>query len=373
LYSLGCVMYEMLTGEPPFTADIPLAVTLKQVQEMPSTVTTLRSDVPKDVSELVIKLLAKQPRLRYQNATQLIQAIERIQAPAADSSRTTLFNMARSTFAAKRSIVIPAVIGVCVLASVVGVTLIGNGLATPDAAVSPTASVDATASVVVTSATLARPTSEPPAQVVPTAAPSPTPSAVLTVTNDTVNVRAGPNTRYDKLGELKRDQLLKVVGKSEDSEWLQIEFASAEGNKAWVKIQDGQTKLVQPNDAAKTALVIIVPTLPPQPVPASVCPKPGAALITFPQQGQTVRQELVVYGATSLPERGYAKVEIFKDNKWAFVNRINENRSIGSELGRIRAPEFSSLNSGVLRVRLVTVDHLGQEIATCQVSVVVNN
>ncbi len=372
LYSLGCVMYEMLTGEPPFTAEVPLAVTLKQVQEMPSTVTEMRSDVPQGVSELVLKLLAKQPRLRVQNAAQLIQAIERIQNPVADSSRTTLFNMARAQFAAKRSIIVPVVIGLCVLASVVGVALIGTAPGASETAATPTASTGTSAPVVPPAAT-ARPTQAPRTEVAPTVAPSPTPNPQLTVTNETANVRAGPSTRYDKLGEVKQGQLINVIGKSEDGEWLQIEFASVAGGKAWVKLQDGPNELVQPNDAAKAAQVVVVPTLPPEPVPAALCPNPAAALITFPLQGQTVRQELVVYGAADVPERGYGKVEIFKDGRWAFVSEFRDDRSYGSELGRIRAPEFSSLNSGVLRMRVVTVDRLGQEIAKCQVSVIVSN
>jgi hypothetical protein len=193
------------------------------------------------------------------------------------------------------------------------------------------------------------------------------------VTNEIANVRAGPSMRYDKVGELKKDEVVTVTGRSEDGEWLQIAFADGAGGRAWVKIQVGETKLVEPNEAAKTALVVVVPTLPAQALPAAQCISPNAALITSPQQGQTLRQELVVLGAADIPELGYGKVEIFKGGNWAFVSRFEQDRRLGSELGRIRPPEFRSLNSGVLRVRVVTVDRLGQEIASCQVSVIVTN
>ena len=372
LYSLGCVMYEMLTGDPPFTAEVPLAVTLKQVQEMPSTITTLRGDVPLRVSELVLKLLAKQPRLRFQNATQLNQAIDRIQNSAADSSRTTLFNMARATLVAKRSIVIPVIIGLCVLASVGGVALIGAAPGASENATTPTAGLGTTLPAVVTPAASVRPTLAPRTEVAPTAAPSPTPSALLTVTFVTANVRAGPDRAYDIVGEVKRGQLLTVTGKNDNGEWLQIEFAAAPGGRAWVKIQDGTNQLVQPNAAANAAPVVTAPAPPPLVLVAASCPSPNVALITFPQQGQTISRELIVLGAADVPESGYGKVEIFKDGRWAFVNEFRQDRGYGSELGRIRPPEFSSLNAGPLRVRVVTVDRLGQEVARCQVSVVVN-
>jgi hypothetical protein len=352
---------------------VPLAVTLKQVQEMPNTVTSLRSDVPDGVSELVLKLLAKQPRLRYQNAAQLIAAIDRLQNRRADSSRTTLFDFARAQFVGKRSSVALGIIAVCTVLVGVLALLIAPGLGASETAATPTPGQLPVATTTLVDPVIAPPKPSPTSAPRPTIPPSPTPPPQLIVTNEIANVRAGPSMRYDKVGELKKDEVVTVTGRSEDGEWLQIAFADGAGGRAWVKIQVGETKLVEPNEAAKTALVVVVPTLPAQALPAAQCTSPSAAYISFPQHGQTVRRELVVYGAADVPDSGYGKVEIFKNGGWAFVSEFRLDRSIGSELGRIRPPEFSSLNSGVLLLRVVTVDREGQEIASCQVSVIVSN
>jgi uncharacterized protein YraI len=191
------------------------------------------------------------------------------------------------------------------------------------------------------------------------------------VTNDIVNVRSGPDKLYPRLGEVKKDQVINVVGRNEDGSWLQIEFTSATDGKAWVAVRDGDTQLVQPNAAAKSVLVVVVP--PPAPS-FETCTNPNAALITSPRQGQTISGELVVYGTADIPETGYGKVEVLKSGGgWDFVSEFRQDRLSVSELGRILPAEFSSLNSGVLRIRVVTVDRLGQEIAKCQISVVIRN
>ncbi|GAA4252115.1 hypothetical protein GCM10022255_047360 [Dactylosporangium darangshiense] len=61
LYALGCVLYAMLTGGPPFTGDNPMAVLHRHLHEPPAPPRTLRLDVPADLDRLVVDLLAKNP------------------------------------------------------------------------------------------------------------------------------------------------------------------------------------------------------------------------------------------------------------------------------------------------------------------------
>jgi serine/threonine-protein kinase len=73
LYSLGVVMYEMLTGRVPFDADTPVSVALKQVQEEPVDPITYNPDIPISVNRIILKAMQKDPNLRYQNATEMIK------------------------------------------------------------------------------------------------------------------------------------------------------------------------------------------------------------------------------------------------------------------------------------------------------------
>jgi serine/threonine protein kinase len=75
LYSLGIVLYEMLTGKPPFDADTPLAILMKHVNEplpMPPTTGVV---IPEAFERILLKVLSKNPDDRYQTAVEMAQAI----------------------------------------------------------------------------------------------------------------------------------------------------------------------------------------------------------------------------------------------------------------------------------------------------------
>ncbi len=76
LYSLGVVLYEMLTGHVPFDADTPLAILLKHVNETLPLPHTLNPDIPEAFEHLLLKALSKQPADRYQTAREMSVAIQ---------------------------------------------------------------------------------------------------------------------------------------------------------------------------------------------------------------------------------------------------------------------------------------------------------
>jgi serine/threonine-protein kinase len=75
LYSLGCVFYEMLAGEPPFTGKMAFVVLKKTMTETPVPITTIRESVPPDVDAALSRLLAKAPADRYADAGKLVGAL----------------------------------------------------------------------------------------------------------------------------------------------------------------------------------------------------------------------------------------------------------------------------------------------------------
>jgi len=72
LYSLGVVMYEMLTGKVPFDADTPVSVALKHMQEEAKEPIELNPEIPTAVNQIVVKAMQKEPTARYQNATEML-------------------------------------------------------------------------------------------------------------------------------------------------------------------------------------------------------------------------------------------------------------------------------------------------------------
>src|SRR5205814_8609005 len=65
LYSTGCLLYELLTGRPPFVRDRPGSVPYQHVREAPIPPSTLDADVPPPVEAVVMKSLQKRPADRY--------------------------------------------------------------------------------------------------------------------------------------------------------------------------------------------------------------------------------------------------------------------------------------------------------------------
>jgi serine/threonine protein kinase len=75
LYSLGIVLYEMLTGQPPFDADTPLAILMKHVNEPLPMPPATGVAIPEAFERVLLKALSKNPDDRYQTATEMAQAI----------------------------------------------------------------------------------------------------------------------------------------------------------------------------------------------------------------------------------------------------------------------------------------------------------
>ena len=78
LYSLGVVLYEMLTGELPYTAENPVAVSMKHVNDPLRPPRELNPEIPEELNALITKLLAKDPDSRYESAAQLADDLLRL-------------------------------------------------------------------------------------------------------------------------------------------------------------------------------------------------------------------------------------------------------------------------------------------------------
>ena len=78
LYSLGVVMYEMLTGKVPFDADTPVSVALKHMQEQPIEPIKVNPLIPIALNKIIMKAMQKDPNLRYQTATEMLRDLKQV-------------------------------------------------------------------------------------------------------------------------------------------------------------------------------------------------------------------------------------------------------------------------------------------------------
>lgn len=105
VYSVGCVLFEILTGEPPFKGDSPVAVAYQHVREDPPLPSSVNSQVPPELDSVILKAMAKNPANRYQSAAEMRSDLIRVlsgQRPSApmvmtDEDRTTYIDSVEDT------------------------------------------------------------------------------------------------------------------------------------------------------------------------------------------------------------------------------------------------------------------------------------
>ncbi|MGO1316215.1 MAG: Stk1 family PASTA domain-containing Ser/Thr kinase [Cellulomonadaceae bacterium] len=76
LYSTGCLLFELLTGRPPFTGDSPVAVAYQHVREAPPRPSSIADDVPESLDRITLKALAKDREDRYSSAAEFRADLE---------------------------------------------------------------------------------------------------------------------------------------------------------------------------------------------------------------------------------------------------------------------------------------------------------
>lgn len=84
IYSLGIVMYEMLTGKVPFTGENPVSVALKHMQDKPPSLRVARRDIPLELELVVLRALEKNPVNRFQSMEEMAEALLDVQAKLDD-------------------------------------------------------------------------------------------------------------------------------------------------------------------------------------------------------------------------------------------------------------------------------------------------
>lgn len=98
VYALGCVLYEVLTGEPPFVGDTPVAVAYQHVREDPVPPSARRSSIPPELDAVVLKALAKNPDNRYQSAAEMRSDLVRVHSGQPPEAPKVFTDAERTSF-----------------------------------------------------------------------------------------------------------------------------------------------------------------------------------------------------------------------------------------------------------------------------------
>ena len=124
VYGLGAILYEVLTGRPPFRADTPLATLLEVKEREPEVPRALNAAVPRDLETICLKCLAKDPRRRYRSAEELAEDLERWLAGDPIQARRHGAGERLMKWTRRR----PALAALVLVSSGAGLTMVGGGL-----------------------------------------------------------------------------------------------------------------------------------------------------------------------------------------------------------------------------------------------------
>ena len=268
IYSFGIVIFEMITGRIPYKAETPAQQLVAHLIEPIPDILSLKKDLPEKWDQIIKKVLAKEPKNRYQTAKALADDIKIIsQMPASNFQKTVLLdesfskedspkyeNKKRSALQTVKKwwwlLLIPIVIGTLFLSGDgFGSSIWGKGeddvpTATAVVLTNPLPSPDTpttrpTNTQIPTTTPTRTPTTNPSPTRTRTSTPTKTvvscPEIQLTVTSNSVNVRTGPGTNYSvQSGLFKGDTATIIASFNNDGEWYNIALNSGSGVAGWV-------------------------------------------------------------------------------------------------------------------------------------------
>jgi len=303
IYSLGIVLYQMLTGRVPFTGDTPLAVLHKQIYEKPTSPRVLNPMIPAEVEKVLLKALAKRPEWRYQSAEEMVAALQgavfspktEVIAPSRGEPATIKATpvMPPAALGRREVSAFPWVIAIIGVLFAIGLALMWGGMRGVLLTSTPV-SLNATSTILpLTIQSTSTPTISPTASPVPTPTrrptktPTPTPLPDAVVNTRLLNLRSGPGTEYPILGNYPQGTALRVLGKEPEGKWLKVR--APDGKEGWmladylvVNLALAKVPVVEIPPTPTPTWTPVLPTFTPTPVLPTPSPTPTLAPPTPP-------------------------------------------------------------------------------------------
>ena len=122
IYSTGCLLFELLTGQPPFTGETPVSIALQHASNVAPLVRTIKSDLPEGIETVLAVALSKKPEDRYQSAQAMLDDIAKVRAGEVATTK-----IAKKAFLTRRSAIVFGGSFIAAIAlSITGFMLSGN-------------------------------------------------------------------------------------------------------------------------------------------------------------------------------------------------------------------------------------------------------
>lgn len=312
IYTLGVILFEMLTGQQPYEAKTPIALAFKHVHEPIPVLRTRKADLAPGLQETINQAMSKTVQERFQTARELATSVKSasqgsvtaapppparpLPTPASTEQLTRPDEAAVSGTRPKLPVWVWAVTAVAVLALAVwGVAgLAGDGndgggeTAVPTFALievevaTPTTENTPVIAALPSATSNPSPTSPPPnmptdTAVAATATPEPTATCVpprVRVSLSSANVRHGPGLAYEVVGVVYQNDSLTIIAQTSAGSWYNVEFGDQTG---WISAIVVELVTVTGCDVIPVAATIPVPPSPtftPTPLPTDT-PQPA--------------------------------------------------------------------------------------------------
>ncbi len=268
VYALGIILFEMLTGQQPFTADTPTKLMMKHVLDPVPRIRQVDPRLPPGADDVIARALAKDPRDRYRSAGELADAARRLlgaerrtqataaavparkpaarrRAPRKRMSKTLLPEGHRPTFAQQGPWAKAATVALALAGLVSGGILIGGAINGPSASQAAILALTARAPAPTSTPSPTPTATRTPTPVTPTATatPSPTtsPSPTLSPTPEFVWVtistgarcRFGPGRSFATVDFLLAGDLVRAFNQDPTGEWWWVELPDG-SDRCWV-------------------------------------------------------------------------------------------------------------------------------------------
>ena len=240
VYALGVLLYEMLTGRPPFVADQLNDLIEMILSQEPRPPSELNARIPAGIDEIVLKALRKKPQDRYASVAEMLTALEAVEFDASEEPRPKRSRAPLYLLGAIGAVLVVLMAGLLRLKIIRTQPGSPTPTETTQVVAVPTFTAPPTSTPTSTPTPSPSPTRTATGTLTPTSTPSPLPAESritelqYEVTQERLTLYKGPNLAFGEHKEVKRGDMLTITGRTGDGGWWRVNLM---GRACWMVAQ----------------------------------------------------------------------------------------------------------------------------------------